>query len=167
MVLDNAHEKHEVLIKRHFNASPQRVFEAWASKDGLLQWFAPPQCHLAFKLFEFREGGQFLSCITTPDQKECWCLGTYRRIRAPELIEFSMAVSNSFGEQVAPQDAGMDPNWPQETVVTVTFQPVSNGTDFTLRQTVSEELARRTGAYPSWLLMLDQLEPLVSHSVVV
>lgn len=41
--------------------------------------------------------------------------------------------------------------------MTVTFADRGNGTLMTLHQTVPEALAKRTGAYPSWLEMLDRL----------
>ena len=56
----------------------------------------------------------------------------------------------------------MDPDWPLETVVTVTFVPKGSRTVLTLHQTVSESLAKRTGAHPSWLQMFDRLAALVA-----
>jgi hypothetical protein len=42
-------------------------------------------------------------------------------------------------------------------VVTVTFEDAGGKTRLTLHQTVSEVVAKRTGAHPSWLAMLDRL----------
>jgi hypothetical protein len=43
-------------------------------------------------------------------------------------------------------------------VLTLTFEDLGAKTKLTLHQTVSEELAKRTGAYPSWLSMFDRLD---------
>ena len=51
----------------------------------------------------------------------------------------------------------MDPEWPRETVVTVTFAERDGRTTVTLHQTVSEALAKRTGAHPSWIQMMGRL----------
>jgi hypothetical protein len=70
---------------------------------------------------------------------------------------FTIAISKENGERVEPRDVGMDPEWPAETIVTVSFEDNQGRTKFTLRQTVDESIAKRTGAYPSWLEMLDRL----------
>jgi uncharacterized protein YndB with AHSA1/START domain len=147
----------QVLIVRDFDAPRELVYGAWTTQEQLLCWFAPRGCRVNFRKFDFRVGGEFHSCIHTPDGRECWCKGTYRRIVEPELIEFSMVISNAAMQTLEPIEADMDPEWPKETIVTVTLADHQGGTRLTLRQTVDEALAKRTGAYPSWLDMLDQL----------
>jgi len=154
---ENEMPQREVLIVREFDSPRELVYEAWTTQEHLLCWFAPRGCQVSYRKFEFRVGGQFHSCIHTPDGSECWCKGEYRRILEPELIEFTMVVSNASMQTVQPIDAGMDPAWPKETIVTVSFAGHKGGTRLTLRQTVDESLAKRTGSYPSWLDMLDQL----------
>jgi uncharacterized protein YndB with AHSA1/START domain len=73
------------------------------------------------------------------------------------LIEFTMIVCNEEQQAIQPVDAGMDPDWPQETVVTVAFADLDGRTRLTLRQTVDESLAKQTGAHPGWVQMLDRL----------
>jgi hypothetical protein len=41
--------------------------------------------------------------------------------------------------------------------VTVTFVEQHGRTTMTLQQTAPESVAKRTGAYPSWLEMLDRM----------
>ena len=151
-------EGRQVLITRVFNAPRNLVFKAWTNPQTLERWYSPQGCVVRFKRMDFRPGGEFHSCIQTADGHECWCRGVYEQIVAPERIVFSMAVSDEKGNLLEPTQAGMDPDWPKETLVTVTFAEVGNDqTLLTLRQTVSESIAKRTGAYPSWLQMLDRL----------
>jgi hypothetical protein len=49
-----------------------------------------------------------------------------------------MAIADASGNLVGPVDAGMDPDWPLETVVTVTLVEHDGKTELTLHQTVSE-----------------------------
>ncbi len=92
--------------------------------------------------------------------------GVYRRIIAPELIEFTMVVSNETKQSVEPIDAGMDPDWPRETVVTVSITEAQGQTQFALRQTVDEAAREANGGLSSWLEMLDHLaERLESQQV--
>ena len=148
----------EIVIERIFDAPRELVFKAWASREQLVNWYAPHGCTIDFRSLDFRPGGAFHSCIRTPEGHACWCTGIYREIVKPERIVFTMAIADEQGNQLGPADVGMDPNWPRETTVTLTFADLGGGrTKLVLHQTVSESLAKRTGAYPSWLQMLDRL----------
>jgi uncharacterized protein YndB with AHSA1/START domain len=147
----------EVLITRVFDAPRELVYAAWTDPEHLQRWYAPRGCTIQFAAIDLRPGGTFHSCIRTPDGHDCWCKGVYREIVAPERIVFTMAIADEHGNLVGPIEAGMDPDWPRETTVTVTFAEQGAQTKLTLHQTVSEELAKRTGAHPSWLDMLDRL----------
>jgi uncharacterized protein YndB with AHSA1/START domain len=148
----------EVLIKRTINAPRKLVFEAWADPDHLKHWYAPDGCIIDIVHYDFREGGAFLTCIRTPSLHDCWCKGEFINITAPEKLVYSMIIADQHGNEIKPLEAGMDPNWPAETIVTINFEAVGNKTNITLHQTVDEALAKQTGAYPSWLSMLDNLE---------
>jgi uncharacterized protein YndB with AHSA1/START domain len=154
---DTAHATSEVVITRVFDAPRSLVFRAWTDPDQLHRWFAPRDCTIEFRTIEPRPGGAFHSCIRSPDGHECWCKGVYREVVEPERLVYTMEIADEMGNSVDPEDAGMDPEWPRETILTVTFVEEGQGTRLTLHQTVLESLARRTGAHPSWLDMLDRL----------
>lgn len=163
-----AHKNEDVLISRMMNVSRERVFQAWTDPEQLEKWFAPKGCTIYFKSIDIREGGTFHSCIKNPHYKDCWCLGTYLEIIHPERIVFTMAVADEEGNLLSAADAGMDPSWPVETTVTVTLGAQGDKTAFTLHQTVDETLAKRTGAHPSWLEMLDIMEArLADNSITI
>lgn len=147
----------EILITRTFEAPRGLVWQAWTDPQHLKHWHAPRGCDIHFARFDFREGGGFHSCISNPSFGECWCVAVYQQIVEPERIVYTMAIADAEGALIDPAKAGHDPEWPAETTVELTFAEHENGTLLTLRQNVSETLARRTGAYPSWLEMLDRL----------
>lgn len=147
-----------VLITRLIDAPRELVFRSWSEAKHLEKWYAPNGCGIEFRKLEFRPGGNFHSCIRTPDGHQCWCTGVYEEIADPERIVYSMFVSDESGKLMEPTSVGMDPEWPAKTIVTVKFEAVGNQTRLTLHQTVGESLAKKTGAYPSWLSMLDRLE---------
>lgn len=153
-----ANKNEDVFISRIVDVPRELVFQAWTDPAELEKWFAPKGCTIQFLQIDIREGGTFHSVIKNPDYKDCWCIGTYLEIVPPERIVFKMAVADEAGNLVSAADAGMDPSWPPETIVTVTLADLGNKTGFTLHQTVNETLAKRTGAYPSWLQMLDTME---------
>jgi uncharacterized protein YndB with AHSA1/START domain len=151
----------EVLIARTIKAPREKVFDAWTEQEQLIKWFAPTGCTISYKQLEAAQGGHYISCVHVPDGKECWCKGAYLELNRPNCLVFSMVVCDEQGREITAIDAGMDPEWPDETIVTVTFEDIAGNTRLTLHQTVSESLAKRTGAYPSWLIMLDNLEALM------
>lgn len=148
----------EVHITRIFDAPRELVFNAWADPRQLEHWFAPRGCTIEINAFDFRPGGSFQTSLRTPESYTCLCGGRYLEIVAPERIVYTLFFSDRNGNLVEPADAGADKDWPRETIVRVTFEEIEKGTLLTLHQTVSESVARRTGAYPSWLDMLDRLD---------
>lgn len=151
-----------VKIERVFDAPRELVFEAWTKPELLLQWYAPHGCTIHFEKIDVRPGGRFHSCIRNPRFGDCWCVGVYREIVQPERIVYTLATADREGNEIEPAQAGHDPRWPRETLVTVTFAEVRGGTKLTLEQSVAESLAKHTGAHPSWLEMLDRLAALVT-----
>lgn len=147
----------EILITRLFDAARELVFQAWADPEHLQHWFAPHGCTLELRRWELRPGGTFHLCIRNPRFHDCWTVGTYLEIQAPERLVYTLAVADEQGNRIIPSEAGMDPEWPAETRVTLDFEDRNGQTQLTLRQTVNTALAQRTGAYPSWLQMLDRL----------
>lgn len=162
--MTSAIAENEVLITRDFDAPREAVFRAWTEPRQLLQWYAPEGCSISFRHLDARPGGSFHSCIVTPEGHECWCAGEYLEVEPPARIVHTMRIANAAGESLSAVDAGMDPAWPDTTRVTVTLEEVDGRTRLTLHQTVDEALARRTGAYPSWLSMFDRLAELLSGS---
>ncbi|MFO0883256.1 MAG: SRPBCC domain-containing protein [Pirellulales bacterium] len=154
----------EVKIVREIEAPRELVWKAWTDPKMLMQWYAPNACTVEVKRIELEVPGALLLCIRSPEGHECCCAGKYFEIVAPEKLVFSLAIANSNGDLVSPVSMGMDPDWPAETKVTLNLESRGTKTVLTLHQTVLESLARRTGAYPSWLQMLDRLADLIAGS---
>jgi uncharacterized protein YndB with AHSA1/START domain len=148
----------QVSITRVFDAPRQLVFEAWTDPQHLLRWYAPDNCTFRVKDIEVLPGGRFLHCIYNPQFGDCWCKGVYLEVVKPERLVFSLRLSDENGNDVTPADVGHHHEWPVETAVTVTFTEHQGKTTMVLTQTVSEALAKKTGAHPSWLQMFDKLE---------
>ena len=121
----------------------------------------PQGCAVEFVKLDVRLGGSFHSCIRSPQGDECWCVGEYVELVKPERLAYTIALADKAGRRLPASTAGKDADWPSETTVTVTLDEVGDQTRLTLRQSVSEAVARRTGALPSWLQMFDRLDVLV------
>ncbi len=162
--MENLIAKNEVFIEETFNASVERVFRAWTDPEQLMKWYAPDGCTILFKKNDIRPGGRFHSCIYNPEFGNCWCIGEYKEILPNAKIVFTLINADENGEPVNPAEIGMDPDWPGETLVTVTFSEEDGITKLQLRQTVSQQLARKTGAYPSWLQMLNKMQTMLTKN---
>ncbi len=156
----------EILITREYNAPRELVFKLWSDPKHLKNWSAPEGCEIEIRNFEFRPGGSFLHCIYNEAVHDCWCVGVFREIVKHEKIVYEITVADKNGQPANPVDVGMDPEWPATTIVTVVFESIGNITRITLHQAVSENLAKRTGAYPGWLSMLDNLETELEKNLV-
>jgi uncharacterized protein YndB with AHSA1/START domain len=163
--MGNSEKKNEVFIEDVFNASIERVFEAWTNPEKLMKWYAPFGCSIRFNTIDIKPGGKFHSCISNPQYGDCWCIGEYKEVIPFTKIVFTMINADETGNAINPVDIGMDPDWPGETLVTITLSDDQGRTRLQLRQTVSQEVAQRTGAYPSWLQMLNNMAYLLEKEV--
>src|SRR4051812_7043198 len=111
----------QVEIDYTFNAPRKKVFEAWTKKESLSEWFAPDGCTFKFKKLDIKQGGTFHYCISNPNFDDCWCVGVYNEIKVPEKIVYTIANADENGNKIHPASIGMDPEWPGETIVTITF----------------------------------------------
>lgn len=157
----NKKEK-ELLINHLFNASPELVFKAWTDPEQLKHWYAPDGCTIEFKSINVKEGGSFHSCIHDPIHGECWIMGTYQEVVAPERLVFSMILTNEQGQTLRSVEAGKAEDWPEEILTTVTFKPIGNQTTVSVHQTVAEAAAKQSGAYQSWVKMFNKLNAIFS-----
>ena len=146
-----------VRIEQTFDVPRDQVFDAWVQRDLLEEWFAPDGCTLHIVRLEVREGGGYHWCICHPSFGECWTVGSYLEVRRPERLVFTSIIADADGIPRTPGSQGHDPAWPRDTIVCVTFSEHAGRTIVTLEQDVSERLAKRTGAHPSWLQMLERL----------
>lgn len=146
----------DVNIVRVFDAPRELVFKAWTSAGHLRNWYFPGTCSITIYKLEFKPGGVFQHMIKNPAGEGCMCKGEYKEIIENEKIVYTLGFCDDNGNSISASEIVKD--WPDETTVTVTFQDSDGKTKLTLHQTVSEEWAKKTGAYPSWLEMLDKLE---------
>jgi uncharacterized protein YndB with AHSA1/START domain len=108
---------------RHFlNASPDRVFDAFADATLVAQWLRPsPDIELTVLALDFRAGGTYRFAYDVPTGQRMVVGGTYRVIERASRIVFSWLIE--------PPDvhAGI------QSEVTVTLVPSGGGTELTIR----------------------------------
>lgn len=162
--MENTQSNSEVFIEETFNVSIEKVFQAWTDPEKLMKWYAPDGCTIRFSDLNIKKGGKFHSCVSNPKYGDCWCIGIYKEVVPNTKLVFTMVNADENGNPINPVEIGMDPDWPGETIVTVTLSEENGKTKLQLRQNVSKELAKKTGAYPSWLQMLNNMKRLLNRN---
>ncbi len=151
------------VITREFNAPRDLVWKAWTERERLMDWFGPKGFKMTTANLDFRPGGQFHYCLTTPDGKQMWGMWLFREIDPPKKI----VLVNSFSDA----DGGitrhpMAPTWPREMLSTTTLEEQGGKTLITLRSAplnaTPEEIktfnAARSGMSQGWAGTFEQLD---------
>lgn len=147
----------ELLVTRVFDVPRALLFQAWTDQRHLERWFSPLGCSVRFKQLEVTPGGTFTYGICHAKTRDYWFTGEYKEVQRPSRLSFTARLTDESGQSVSPTAIGVDPEWPSETLVTITFKEHNGRTTLTLQQTVSSELAARTGALAGWQSMLEKL----------
>ena len=155
----------ELLISHLFDAPIGEVFKAWTDPEKLKRWYAPDGCSLEYKFIEVKQGGQFHYYIHHPLHGGTWVIGTYLEILPPEKLVVTMRITNENGDMTDALAAGISAQWPGEILTTVTFESIGNQTKATIHESVSEEKAKKTGAYLGWIQMFNKLNRLLMNNV--
>lgn len=120
-------------ISRRFDAPPERVFDAWLSKEWG-EWLPPRGARCEVTLMKPHVGGRYQVSMTMPDGRTIEIAGVYRELVRPEKLVFTW-----FGSYNS-----------QETLVTLTFQPDGSGTQMKMRQDGFADAQLRDGYNSGW-----------------
>ena len=153
-------EDKELLIIHIFDAPIAVVFDAWTNPDKLKHWYAPEGCTIEYKSIDVREGGRFQYYINDPFHGGAWVMGIYLEIVPPQKLVFRIYLSNENGDIPGKSTDGTSTGWPDKVITTITFESIGDKTKAIIHETVSEEKARKTGAYKGWTQMFDKLNGL-------
>jgi uncharacterized protein YndB with AHSA1/START domain len=148
----------EIVITRVLDAPRSDVFKAWTDPERMKQWWGPNGFTMPYCKIDLRPGGRMHFCMRSADGQDIWCRGVYREVVEPERIVSTDSFSDKDGNVVAPSKYGMNPDWPAEALITVTFAEHDGRTKLTLRHAVgSAPAADREGCQVGWSESLDRL----------
>jgi uncharacterized protein YndB with AHSA1/START domain len=83
-----------IVMERRYNASPARVFAAWADTDARKRWSAPSDTiSIEYETADFREGGRDVSHCVENGERAHVADVTYLDIQPDKSIVFAEAVS--------------------------------------------------------------------------
>lgn len=146
----------DIVITRIFDAPRELVWKAWTEPEHVKRWWGPkgytsPACEI-----DLREGGKYLFCMRSPEGKDYWSTGVYREIVPLERIVCTDSFADEKGNPVPASHYGMPGEWPEELIVTVTFEEHEGKTKMTLRHEGIPS-STRGDAESGWNESLDKL----------
>ena len=127
-----------------FRSPRDKVWKAWTETERLKQWWGPKGFKVHTCKVDLRPGGVFHYGMTAPDGKDVWGRFTYREIKAPERLVFIVSFSDPKGGVTRHP---WSPNWPLETLSTVTFTGQDGKTKVTVQWIPADsatEMERKT-----------------------
>ncbi len=148
----------QVLITRVIDAPRDIVFKAWTDCESLKRWWGPKDFTIPFCKIDPRPEGIFRYCMRSPEGRDYCGKSVYREMVEPERIRYTDFFVDEEGNPVPATHYGLSPDWPQETLVTVTFAEQKGKTKLTLQHLVgSAPASERDLCQQGWSEMLDKL----------
>lgn len=133
MTTGESPQTRDLVLSRLYFAPREVVWGAWTQPARLMRWFAPEPFTAAAAKVDLRPGGRFLYCMRSPEGAEYWGQGAYREVVAPERLVYLDTFVDEEGNPVKPEQYGLSPDYPAETLVTVTLEDQGSKTLLTLR----------------------------------
>jgi uncharacterized protein YndB with AHSA1/START domain len=130
-------------------AKREKVFAAWADASILKNWFGPETLNVPDAQLDFKEGGYFkidFEGEMRDQQTKGYATGTYKKIIPNELLIFTFKGSWKGGSP--------------ESLVTVMFKDVKEGTELTLTQEQIVNKEALEGFKHGWGSSLEKLAQL-------
>lgn len=146
--------KRELIISRTFNASPDKVYQAWTEPELIKKWFAPLPWTTPVVETDVRPGGASFIVMHSPDGEEMPNRGVYLEVVPNQRLVFTDAYVQAWIPSEKPF-----------MTVELTFQPVGEQTKYTARvmhfSEADKEQHEQMGFYLGWGQCTDQLGQLV------
>ena len=133
----------ELFIVRAFDAPVALVFRMWEDPEHRARWWGPKDHVCKLLKQDFRPGGAWRACISSPQHGDSWHGGEFREIERDRRIVFTFT-----------WDSG--PAGGIETLVTVTFAEQHGMTIQTFHQSPFTSLERRDSHVVGWSQLLDR-----------
>lgn len=122
-----------LIVTRVFNAPRELVWKAWTDPEEVKKWWGPKGFTSPVCKVDLRVGGEYLTCMRSPEGKDFWSKGVYREIIPPERLVMTDSFADEHGNVVPATHYGLSADFPLELLITVTFEEHEGKTKLTLR----------------------------------
>src|SRR5215217_3701937 len=144
-------------VTRVFAAPRELVFRSWTEPERLKRWWGPKGFTTPFCSIDLREGGVLLYCMRSSEGRDFWGRGVFREIVVPERLVLAMSFADAEGNVVLATYYGLSPDWPLESLMTVTFEELAGATRVAVRDEGVPPGPDADGTRQGWAEMLDGL----------
>jgi uncharacterized protein YndB with AHSA1/START domain len=117
------------VISRLFDAPQELVWKTWTDEEHM-SWWGPRGVTISHARMDFRPGGIFHYCMTTPDGHTMWGRWVIREVSAQGKLVFISSFSDSEGGITRHP---MSATWPLELLSTITFEAKNGKTLVTIQ----------------------------------
>lgn len=142
-------ETGDLIVTRIFKAPQAAVFKAWSAAERQAEWMGPAGFTAPAVEIDFRVDGRYRTCIRSPAGQDYRWQGTYKEIREPERIVFTV---DSFGWDDNPNSTAA-----AKTLITVTLTPRGRDTLMAFRQSPFPDIDDKAGHVRGWQEAFDKL----------
>lgn len=153
-----------VVVERVLNAPRELVWQAWTQPEHVMRWYGPAGMTGHVSEIDLRVGGSYLWGLRSPDGVEYYNAGVFREVVPNERIVATMCMADADGTTVPASHYGMPEDAPSETLLTVLFADIGDGTTrLTVRQDGWQDDAMASGAGGGWSQAMDKLAALLEE----
>ncbi len=149
--------KDSFTLTRTFDAPRELVFRAWTEPELFARWWGPIHYTTPVCKIDPRVGGTFLACMRSPEGEDFWSGGRFTEIDPPSKLAYVDYFTDSEGNKVPPSAYGMSADFPDETMVTLTFEDVDGKTKLTMVNATPESAEERSMAIEGMAMSWDKL----------
>jgi len=138
----------QLQLRRAFNTSPERLFEAWTTPDILMKFLGPGEVDVLEVKADARVGGKYSVTFRDPDGDVMVVGGTYRELVPSQRIVCTWAWEED------------DPKLAKESLLTLEFVPRGTQTELVLTHENFRDETQRNNHQNGWTKILDKLQQL-------
>ena len=120
---DTSLDANTLRITRTFDATRERVFDAWAKQDHFVQWMCPPGVEITVCEIDVQPGGAWRVGARHDSGRVFASSGKYVEVKRPERLVFTWA-HHADGDFARPRG--------HETTVRIELRAVGDKTELTL-----------------------------------
>ncbi|WP_370978449.1 SRPBCC domain-containing protein [Agaribacterium sp. ZY112] len=142
-------------IERLFNASIEKVFDAWTQAKLIAKWFGPEGFHVVESEIDCRPQGKYSITLNSPDNNTIKHFGEYLEVNRPEQLIFTWMLEDQSCSGSKGQNA--------LTVVEITLSTQQQQTLLKLKHEKLPNQAALNGHRFGWTSSFNGLEKLLNR----
>lgn len=153
----NIDPKLDLVLEKHTDVAPEKVWKAWTEPKILMQWFCPRPWKTVECEMDLTPGGQFYSVMQSPEGQKFPNMGCFLEIEQGKKLVWTTSLLSGF----RPAKASTNPlEFPMTAVVQIESDG-KGGTKYTAiaihRDEESRKAHEQMGFHQGWGTAFDQL----------